>query len=426
VRLADCFIEPLAYVLDVARAPASFPDYEATRAKVEELLNASARLARKLGVSAQEFLDARFAVCAWMDEAVLGSSWSGRDLWLHQPLQRVFYDTVNAGEEYFARLGALLREAGIDPDAPVAGAMTLATELSFGEGGEHGREACQIPLAGGTPSGALSGKGGAAAGTLSGPGGPGALSGPGASGAAYPGASAQTGDLLSEQTQRTAREQAAWDRLGAGRAGVKPLTSVQDLDFGVASGLIPESREHAGAGFDAAGLGAPGGAQERGPAGADVSQAVLGPVGPGGEGAAPGQAEGRGKRAANGFDAPSEDDGVGMGTRGVLEIYALTLMLGFTGKHFHSDGQAVLASLYAKAQEAALGARSRGCGITGVRLCPPLYRAGPSPDERRRFWRGLDLVDMLVMGVPVVALAAMHLIYGTLLTGVLAKLWGAH
>lgn len=413
MRLADCFIEPLGYVLDVARAPASFPDYEATRAKVEELLNASARLARKLGVSAQEFLDARFAVCAWMDEAVLGSSWNGRDLWLHQPLQRVFYDTVNAGEEYFARLDALLREAGMDPDAPVAGAMTLATELSFG--GELGREACQLPLAGGAPSGALPGQGA------------GALSAPGT-----PGASAQDAGFSGADMERTAREQAAWDRLGAGRAGVKPLTSVQDLDFGVASGLLPENKDHAGAGFDAAGSSAPGGAraasgaQERGTAGAEVSQAGLGSGGPGGEGAAPGQAEGQGRLAANGFDAPSEDDGVGTGTRGVLEIYALTLMLGFTGKHFHSDGQAVLASLYAKAQEAALGTRSRGCGITGVRLCPPLYQSGRSPDERRRFWRGLDLVDMLVIGVPVVVLAAMHLIYGSILTSALSKLWGAH
>ena len=34
------------------------------RAKVEELLNASGRMAKTLGVAASEFQDARFAVCA--------------------------------------------------------------------------------------------------------------------------------------------------------------------------------------------------------------------------------------------------------------------------------------------------------------------------------------------------------------------------
>ena len=54
---------------------------------------------------------ARLAVCAWVDESVLCSSWEGKVSWEHEQLQRIHYGATNAGEEFFDRLHEL------DPDA---------------------------------------------------------------------------------------------------------------------------------------------------------------------------------------------------------------------------------------------------------------------------------------------------------------------
>ncbi len=59
------------------------------------------------GVSATDYENAKFAVCAWVDEAILTSSWEGRMEWLKQPLQRRFFNTTNAGEEFVERLRKL-------------------------------------------------------------------------------------------------------------------------------------------------------------------------------------------------------------------------------------------------------------------------------------------------------------------------------
>lgn len=271
MRLVDCFIEPAAYILDVVRSPAIFPDYASVRAKTEALLDASAAMAGTIGISAQDYRDGRFALCAWMDEAVLGSAWPGRDQWLHQPLQRAIFDTVNAGEEFFLRLDRLLRRTGLDPE-------TAAPSLS----------------------------------------------------------------------------------------------SVKDLEFGRAAG------DQAPPG--AAGEGLPGGT---GPDGADAA------------------------------------------ARGVIEVFALALTLGFTGRYFQAEDQGVLRHLRRLAREAALGMTERVSPTEGTRLCPALYeRPEPPGARRRRFWRGLDLADMLVIGLPLLITVAMFAAYGSILSAALARFWG--
>jgi len=272
VRLVDCFIEPVTLVLDVARKPQSFPKYDETREKVQDLLNAAGRMAKQLGVSAGEFQDARFAVCAWMDEAVLGSAWEGKAQWLHQPLQRVVYDTVNAGEEYFERLDALLARTGKD--------------FSFSE----------------------------------------------------PGARA----------------------------------TVEELSFGGEDGQAPACP-----------------ADEKAP-----------------------------------FAAQDGDDDVGVGLRGVLEVYGLTMMLGFTGRYFHPDDQAALGSLRQKVIAEALGQTPRPRREQASRLFPSLYGPDPSRQGRRRFWRGMDWVDMVVLGLPVLTLAVMFYAYSFILSGALKGFLG--
>lgn len=275
MRLADCFVPAVTYVLDVVRKPASFPDYEASRAKVEELLNASGRLAKTLGVAAQEFQDARFAVCAWMDEMVLGSAWEGKAQWLHQPLQRTVYNTVNAGDEYFERLDALLAKTGGDFSFAVPGEKASVEDLTFGDGQEGEGQSCALPA----------------------------------------------------------------------------------------------------------------------------------------------------KEAP--FAEPHSEGDVGLGLKGVLEVFGLTMMLGFTGRYFHPDDQAALKSLRLKTIAAALGAGAKFGPGQAARLFPDLYGAETGASgRRRRFWRGMDWADMVVIGLPVLAVAAMFLAYSIILSGALRGFMG--
>jgi type IV/VI secretion system ImpK/VasF family protein len=63
---------------------------------------------RRLGVSGSDLAEARYALAAFIDERVLGSSWPGREEWMRQPLQLSWYGENAAGENFFKRLRVLL------------------------------------------------------------------------------------------------------------------------------------------------------------------------------------------------------------------------------------------------------------------------------------------------------------------------------
>ncbi|MCL5966156.1 MAG: DotU family type IV/VI secretion system protein [Deltaproteobacteria bacterium] len=108
MHLTDCFMELVAYVAYFQRtAAARQPPFEQVKADVQRLLSRSESTARKGGFAPEDFDLARFAVCAWVDEAILASGWTHRSLWQREQLQRLFYNTTDAGEEFFEKLNAL-------------------------------------------------------------------------------------------------------------------------------------------------------------------------------------------------------------------------------------------------------------------------------------------------------------------------------
>jgi type VI secretion system protein ImpK len=101
-------MELMAYVVYFQRTSQKRqPPFEQVKADVTRLLSRSEALSRKGEVSREEFDTGRFAVCAWVDEAILSSPWSHRNLWQREQLQRVMYNTTEAGEEFFERMNAL-------------------------------------------------------------------------------------------------------------------------------------------------------------------------------------------------------------------------------------------------------------------------------------------------------------------------------
>jgi type VI secretion system protein ImpK len=108
MRIADCFMELLAYVAYFLKAVKERqPAFEQVKADIDRLVSQTDACLQEKGTSKEDFDHARFAVFAWIDEVILNSAWNGKDQWQMQQLQRAYYQTTDAGEIFFKRLNTL-------------------------------------------------------------------------------------------------------------------------------------------------------------------------------------------------------------------------------------------------------------------------------------------------------------------------------
>jgi type VI secretion system protein ImpK len=98
----------MAYVAYFAKTVAvKQPDYQQVHADILRLLTKSEECVTKGWFSQEEYDKARFMICAWVDESILASGWQHKSHWQREQLQRLYYNTTEAGEEVFERLNAL-------------------------------------------------------------------------------------------------------------------------------------------------------------------------------------------------------------------------------------------------------------------------------------------------------------------------------
>lgn len=108
MQLIDCFMQLVGYVVSFREGvPEHQPDFEQVQADLRRLVAQSERLGLQAGVDPGDFDQARFMVCAWVDEAILASAWDQRQRWQREQLQRLHYNTTDAGVEAFERLNKL-------------------------------------------------------------------------------------------------------------------------------------------------------------------------------------------------------------------------------------------------------------------------------------------------------------------------------
>ncbi len=108
MHLTDCFMELMAYVTYFTKTVAvKQPAYEQVKADVLRLLTKTEECVSKGWFPHEEYDQARFMICAWVDESILASGWKQKGLWQREQLQRLYYNTTEAGEEVFERLNAL-------------------------------------------------------------------------------------------------------------------------------------------------------------------------------------------------------------------------------------------------------------------------------------------------------------------------------
>lgn len=108
MRLTDCFMDIIAYVAYFLKsADARQPSYDQVRADILSKIAKSESCLENGSVSREDYNLARFAVFAWTDEAIMASSWEGRTQWQREKLQRLYYQTDDAGELFFERMNAM-------------------------------------------------------------------------------------------------------------------------------------------------------------------------------------------------------------------------------------------------------------------------------------------------------------------------------
>jgi type VI secretion system protein ImpK len=81
--------------------------YDQVKSDILRLLSQSEEPIKRGLFSQEDYETGRFAICAWIDEAILNSSWNQRHQWQREQLQRHYYNTTEAGEEFFERLNSL-------------------------------------------------------------------------------------------------------------------------------------------------------------------------------------------------------------------------------------------------------------------------------------------------------------------------------
>ena len=111
MRLVDFFIDP---ILKINSVKDNLEQLDSTWKPFKDELSAmlidAQTQAVKAGMPQASCLEALFPVVAYIDEAVLASTWKGKKEWQRESLQRSFFDTTNSGYEFYERLNQLNRQ----------------------------------------------------------------------------------------------------------------------------------------------------------------------------------------------------------------------------------------------------------------------------------------------------------------------------
>jgi type VI secretion system protein ImpK len=103
--------EVLSVGAQLAEAP-GLPSPDIMKRRIATLLEEMDRRGRELEISKKDLDDARYAIVAFLDEQLFRAPWAGRQEWMLEPLQLVYFHENTAGEGFFTRLEALEGDPG--------------------------------------------------------------------------------------------------------------------------------------------------------------------------------------------------------------------------------------------------------------------------------------------------------------------------
>lgn len=114
-------------------AGSEFGEPAQLRTRIGDMFAEMERRTRLAGVSSEDILSARFALTAFIDEAINRSDWRGKTSWAQNPLSLEYFNTNNAGVEFFSNLDALRQR----PDAKTDLLEVYYTCLALGFEGKY-------------------------------------------------------------------------------------------------------------------------------------------------------------------------------------------------------------------------------------------------------------------------------------------------
>jgi type VI secretion system protein ImpK len=118
--------------MTLAQSP-DLGDIEHLRQRIGDMFSELERKGREAQILSEEITSARFALTAFIDEAIARSDWHGRQEWGTRPLALEYFQTNNAGDEFFDRLEELRRR----PDVKTGLLEVYYTCLTLGFEGKY-------------------------------------------------------------------------------------------------------------------------------------------------------------------------------------------------------------------------------------------------------------------------------------------------
>jgi len=127
MQLIDCYTELLAYTgLFLGNLGHKQPEFQTVSNNYKLLVSRSQQFGETAQFSVKLWRDGFFAICAWIDESILCSSWAHTATWRKEQLQKQYFKTTTAGKDFFERLGLLPKE-----ETEVRGVYEYCLALGF-------------------------------------------------------------------------------------------------------------------------------------------------------------------------------------------------------------------------------------------------------------------------------------------------------
>ncbi len=101
--LSDIFSDLFTLILYL-RETEDFGDPRSLHDKIDSLFKSAEAKAKSLNISEEDFLNAKYAISALVDETVLYSKWPQRNEWLKNPLAVEYFNDALAGEIFFDKI----------------------------------------------------------------------------------------------------------------------------------------------------------------------------------------------------------------------------------------------------------------------------------------------------------------------------------
>ncbi len=131
MRIVDSFTEVLLFTRKFCRGELEAMQAERVRTELQTRFDLSQRLAEDAAIPESMYQAAKYPIVALVDEMLQTSDWHDKSSWAKRPLQRIYFDTTNAGAGFYKRMNVLNKYG---PDRDVREVYALCLGLGF-----HGR-----------------------------------------------------------------------------------------------------------------------------------------------------------------------------------------------------------------------------------------------------------------------------------------------